>query len=94
MHKRCLGTLVSTLFAAQSAFGVKLDLVSRRRDLTSEPVSKRLRRDVVDPIGAYGGGSSAVSSFQDVQYLTNLTLGGVQFEVVIDTGRCVDSKEF
>lgn len=84
-----MSSIVSTLFAAQSAFGVTLDLTSRRRDLTNEHDFKRLKRDVVDPVGAFGNGSSSLSSFEDVQYLTNLTLGGVQFEVLIDTGRSV-----
>ena len=85
---RSLGVPLSSLLVAHSAFGVTLDLVSRRRDdLTGEQLFKSLKRDIALPVGDFGNGSSSVASFQDVIYMTNLTLGGKQFQVVIDTGR-------
>jgi hypothetical protein len=33
-------------------------------------------------------GTAALTDDTDVQYTTNITLGGVQFTVLIDTGRC------
>ena len=36
-------------------------------------------------------GNTSVSNVGDVEYLTDITLGGKTFSVQIDTGRCVSS---
>lgn len=48
---------------------------------------KRLRRDVGSDSSA--GGESSLNDLANTQYLTNVTVGGTEFQVIIDTGRWV-----
>jgi hypothetical protein len=52
--------------------GISFNVFSRRNSVGS--LSRR-------------GGSSSVSNRDDLSYYTNITLGGVEIEVLIDTGR-------
>ncbi|KAF5369254.1 hypothetical protein D9758_002638 [Tetrapyrgos nigripes] len=56
-----------------------LDITGRKRSLSSNQNSKR------DASGTFGNGSLALANIADVQYLGNVTLGGKNFEVLIDT---------
>jgi hypothetical protein len=47
-------------------------------------IGKRVRRD---DAGQFGNGSHALSNIADLNYQTNITVGGRQFSVLIDTGR-------
>ena len=44
--------------------------------------------------GSYGNGSTLVVDDGDTEYSCNITLGGAEFEVLIDTGRYVDVFTF
>ncbi|KAF5369411.1 hypothetical protein D9758_002624 [Tetrapyrgos nigripes] len=71
------GSLLScALVSAVTA--VQLDLIGRRVGYSS-----LYRRD---DAGQFGNGSHALSNNADILYFTNITVGGRQFTVVIDTG--------
>lgn len=62
--------------------------------LTSRPLStasQMLRKRVLDMNGSFGNGSTLLDNNMDREYFVNITLGGAQFEVMIDTGRYIYS---
>ncbi|KAH8113072.1 acid protease [Phellopilus nigrolimitatus] len=76
-----LGAVASSLIAANSAEASSFPIVGRPRASIQEGLEKRS----VD-IGAFGNGSTVVSNSGDTIYSCNITLGGAEFEVLIDTG--------
>lgn len=46
----------------------------------------RLVRRTIDMDGSFGNGSTTVTNSGDTLYSCNITLGGAEFEVLIDTG--------
>lgn len=78
-----LPTAVLALITASPAHALTFPIVGRSR---SQP--HRLGRRAVDMNGSYGNGSTSVSNSGDTEYSCNITLGGAEFEVLIDTGRC------
>lgn len=67
-----LGSLVNDL-----AYALRLDMHGRQPDLRAD--SPLVRRGNIF-------GQSALNDSSDIQYTTNITLGGQQFSVLIDTG--------
>jgi hypothetical protein len=53
------------------------------------PITGRVRTGQSQKLSRRIIGSAALSDDQDVQYLTNITLGGQSVQVSIDTGRYV-----
>lgn len=79
---------LSALLAAMSAGlpganAISFPVTSRPRSLESWILRKR----VIDMNGAFGNGSTLLDNAGDRIYFVNITLGGTQFEVQIDTGR-------
>ena len=68
--------------------GVSFDIAGRPR----APAADLLNKRAVDMNGAFGNGSTTVSNSGDTIYSCNITLGGTEFEVLIDTGRCVQES--
>jgi predicted aspartyl protease len=74
---RTLTSLLTLSFACNLAVAVHFPVIGssiQRRSLDK-------RADVL--------GSASLNNTNDVHYETNITLGGVSFTVLIDTGRCV-----
>ncbi|THV05271.1 acid protease [Dendrothele bispora CBS 962.96] len=67
-------------FLLSYATAVQLDLVGLKR----EPGLRSLYRR--DDSGVFGNGSLALQNFGDLLYSCNVTLGGKDFPVIIDTG--------
>ena len=55
----------------------------------------RMRSPADAPLARRGNlaGSSPLTNSADISYYTNVTLGGDDYEVLIDTGRCVPASE-
>lgn len=70
----------TALLPGANAFS--FDIVGRPR----APAAAAMKR-AVDMTGAFGNGSTMVSNDGDTIYSCNITLGGTEFEVLIDTGR-------
>ncbi|THU86317.1 acid protease [Dendrothele bispora CBS 962.96] len=66
------------ILSFSSVNAVQLDLIGRRKNSLFR---KR------DESGTFGNGSLALRNEQDISYSCNVTLGGRDFEVSIDTGR-------
>ncbi|THV05264.1 acid protease [Dendrothele bispora CBS 962.96] len=62
---------------SSSVTAVQLDLIGRRK----HPLFRKR-----DESGTFGNGSLALRNEQDLSYFCNVTLGGRDFEVIIDTG--------
>ncbi|KAI5122014.1 hypothetical protein M0805_008006 [Coniferiporia weirii] len=77
-----VGFGTSLLAAVASVEAVSFPIVGRPRASTGSPFSKRS----VDMYGSFGNGSTEVSNFGDVNYACNISLGGVEIEIQIDTG--------
>lgn len=71
------------LLPAELVLATTFSIVGRPRHTVDIP---NLRRRSVD-IGAFGNGSEVLDDASDTIYAANLTLGGAEFEVLIDTGR-------
>ena len=64
----------------------------RRASMMSSRISRRKagKRANADADGYFGNGTTTViNSGDNTEYFTNITLGGTQFEVIVDTGRYV-----
>ena len=77
---RLSGVITYALLAASSVNAFSFPIVGRPR---SDARYLKKRTD----IGAYGNGSTIVENSGDTVYSCNITLGGKEFEVLIDTGR-------
>ncbi|KAF5369435.1 hypothetical protein D9758_002480 [Tetrapyrgos nigripes] len=75
--------LLSTSVLFSVANAVTLDLVGKRKQGSSLFFPRRLKRDAA---GVFGNGSVALHNLGDTTYRSNVTLGGKDFEVIIDTG--------
>lgn len=71
------------LLPAELVLATTFSIVGRPRRSVDVP---GLRRRSVD-IGAFGNGSEILDDASDTIYSANITLGGAEFEVLIDTGR-------
>ena len=71
--------------ALPGAHAASFDIVGRPR----APATAALEhaRRAIDINGAFGNGSTTVVNSGDTIYSCNITLGGSEFEVLIDTGR-------
>lgn len=78
--------LTATLLELSTVNALTFDIVGRRRSPGSLAGRRRLGKRV-DMNGSFGNGSTTVLDQQDVEYSCNITLGGSQFLVLIDTGR-------
>ncbi|KAF5369443.1 hypothetical protein D9758_002520 [Tetrapyrgos nigripes] len=75
--------LLSTSVLFSVAKAVTLDLIGKRKQGSSLLFPRRLKRD---DAGVFGNGSVALHNLGDTSYQCNVTLGGKDFEVIIDTG--------
>lgn len=66
------------------ANAITLSLTSRPRS-----ASQMQRKRNIDMNGSFGHGSMLLDNLGDRFYFVNITLGGSQVEVTIDTGRCI-----
>lgn len=80
-----LPAAILALTAAAPAHAFTFPIVGRPRS----EAPQQLRKRAVDMNGSFGNGSTSVSNDGDTMYSCNITLGGAEFEVLIDTGRCV-----
>ena len=78
-----LGGLLAGFSGFLSAEAISFPLTSRPRSLGSSSLKGR----TIDMNGSFGNGSTLVDNAANRIYLINVTLGGSQFEVEIDTGR-------
>ncbi|KAF5369340.1 hypothetical protein D9758_002508 [Tetrapyrgos nigripes] len=72
---------ISVLFSVANA--VTLDLIGKRKQGSSLLFRRKLKRDAA---GVFGNGSVALQNLGDTSYQSNVTLGGKNFQVIIDTG--------
>jgi hypothetical protein len=84
---RCFSSFSIPLCVVPLVFATKLDIVGRASVSNYDSTTRRS----VD-ISTFGNGSTSLSSKQDISYFCNITLGGTEFEVLIDTGRYVAAK--
>ncbi|KAI5122015.1 hypothetical protein M0805_008007 [Coniferiporia weirii] len=77
-----VGIGASLLAVAASVRAVSFPIVGRTR---SSPQDQLLKR-AVNMYGSFGNGSIEVSNFGDTSYSCNISLGGVEIEISIDTG--------
>ena len=82
-------TLTAAFLEASPAHGISFPIVGRPRS-----AARQLRKRTIDMNGSYGNGSTLVVDDGDTEYSCNITLGGAEFEVLIDTGRYVDVFTF
>ena len=75
--------LAVAVLPAELALATTFNIVGRPRSSL-----RALQRRSVD-IGAFGNGSEILDNGADTIYAANITLGGAEFEVLIDTGRYV-----
>ncbi|THH04274.1 hypothetical protein EW145_g5641 [Phellinidium pouzarii] len=80
-HSRTFGALLGAFIASTSVHASSLAITGRPRAAMPEHLAKR-----VDINGSFGNGSTSVANAGDTIYSCNLTLGGTEFEVLIDTG--------
>jgi len=73
-----LSLIFSAFLSFSSVTAVQLDLLGKRR----HPLFRKR-----DESGTFGNGSLALRNEGDLSYFCNVTLGGRDFEVIIDTGR-------
>ena len=78
-----LGGLLASFSCFLSAEAISFPLTSRPRFLGSPSLKGR----TIDMNGSFGNGSTLVDNSANRIYFINVTLGGSQFEVEIDTGR-------
>jgi hypothetical protein len=69
-------SFVVSLILVDLASAVRLSLKGRRHAPDYPTLHRR-------------GSLTPLNNSADISYYTNLTLGGVQFSVLIDTGRCI-----
>ena len=91
-----LGILVGMVLDARLADALSLNIVGKKRSevLGAQAFSRRdvnrLGRRAVDMTGSFGNGSTTLSDQADTLYMCKITLGGTEFDTMIDTGRCVE----
>ncbi|KAI5122263.1 hypothetical protein M0805_007127 [Coniferiporia weirii] len=78
---RAFGALTGALVASSSVGAISFPIVGQPRAPIADRLAKR-----VDINGSFGNGSTVVIDSGDTIYSCNLTLGGTEFEVLIDTG--------
>ncbi|KAF9068530.1 aspartic peptidase domain-containing protein [Rhodocollybia butyracea] len=72
----------SVLFAIIPVWAISLDVAGRFHSSSVTPLLHR--RDTTSD--SLGNGSASLVDSHDISYMCNITLGGQQFEVIIDTG--------
>ncbi|THV05270.1 acid protease [Dendrothele bispora CBS 962.96] len=72
--------LSTFFFSYVQVTAVQLNLVGSKRESGLRSLYKR------DGSGAFGNGSVALQNYQDLKYVCNVTLGGKDFPVIVDTG--------
>lgn len=75
-----MGSRIGTMLATATVFFSALASVHAVRF----PIARQMKRE---PSGEFGNNAVAVSNFGNALYMTNVTIGGVPFEIQIDTGR-------
>lgn len=75
--------LAATSLGIPNVDAISFPLTSRPSSLQSHMLQKR----IIDMNGSFGNGSTLLDNSANVAYFINITLGGAQFEVQIDTGR-------
>ena len=83
MRSSTFGAVAALALLPTELIATTLNIVGRPRQSIDVP---SLRRRAVD-IGSFGNGSEVLENGSDTIYSCNITLGGSEFEVLIDTGR-------